>query len=94
MKVCPQQVSSVCMEQNWTVSSNFLMREFICIITSVGTVPAMLRKLACPCFTLLRREVGRHVEPHGRRPPALPGPRPGRPGFLRPAEPLPGLGLR
>ena len=50
MKVCPQQVSSVCMEQNWTVSSNFLMREFICISTSVGTIPAVLRKLAMSLF--------------------------------------------
>lgn len=49
--------------------------------------------LLCPRFMLLRREVGRHVEPHGRQPPALPGPRPGRPGLLRPAEPLPGPGL-
>lgn len=51
VKVCPQHgSSSFCMEQNWTVSSHFLMRELICIIPAVGTVHAVPRKLAMSSF--------------------------------------------
>ena len=71
------------------------MKEFICTVPALGTIRAVPReKLPCPRFRVLRREAGPDAGPHGRWTPPLPGPHPGQPDLLCPADPLPGPDLR